>query len=340
MPLLEVSQLQVSFDTPEGEVHAVAGADFEVREGETLAIVGESGSGKSQLAMAIMGLLAENGRATGMACFKGNDLMQMTRSELNRLRGREIAMIFQDPMTSLNPFLTIEQQMTEVVKHHQGLRHQEAVAHAVEMLRAVRIPDPEERIRQYPHEYSGGMRQRVLIAMALLCEPDLLIADEPTTALDVTVQAQITKLVGELRNKTRMAIVLITHDLSVVAGICDRIIVMYAGQIMESGSVDDIFYRPQHPYTRGLLASVPRLDRVDEEALHAIPGNPPNLLDVPRGCSFRNRCVEAREACRQTPPVWRDESGHMSRCVNGIPGGTPMSVISDEEKASGQGNAT
>jgi len=321
MSLLDVLQLEVSFDTAEGEVHAVRGADFKLDEGETLAIVGESGSGKSQLVMAITGLLAENGRARGTACFKGQDLMKLSQRQLNRLRGREIAMIFQDPMTSLNPFLTIEKQMTEVVKHHQDLSHHEAVAHAVEMLRAVRIPDPEERIRQYPHEYSGGMRQRVMIAMALLCEPDLLIADEPTTALDVTVQAQITRLVGELREKTRMAIILITHDLSVVAGICDRIIVMYAGQIVECGTVDDIFYRPQHPYTRGLLASLPRLDRADEDELHAIPGNPPNLLELPRGCSFRGRCAEAREACRKPPPVWRDETGHMSRCVNGIPGG-------------------
>ncbi len=247
--------------------------------------------------------------------------MQMNQHDLNQVRGREIAMIFQDPMTSLNPFLTIEQQMTEVLMHHQGLRHHEAVAHAVEMLRAVRIPDPEERIRQYPHEYSGGMRQRVMIAMALLCEPDLLIADEPTTALDVTVQAQITRLIGELREKTHMAIILITHDLGVVAGICDRIIVMYAGQMVECGSVDDIFYRPQHPYTQGLLASVPRLDRAAENELHAIPGNPPNLLEMPGGCSFRDRCAQARKACEQAPPVWRDAHGRMSRCVNEMPGG-------------------
>jgi oligopeptide transport system ATP-binding protein len=230
-------------------------------------------------------------------------------------------MIFQDPMTSLNPFLTIEQQMTEVVMHHQKLRHQEAVGQAVELLRAVRIPDPEERIRQYPHEYSGGMRQRVMIAMALLCEPDLLIADEPTTALDVTVQAQITRLVGELREKTRMAMILITHDLAVVAGICDRIMVMYAGQMVECGTVDDIFYRPQHPYTQGLLASVPRLDGVSDDELHAIPGNPPNLLVLPSGCSFRDRCAQAREDCEQTPPLWQDDQGRKSRCVNPIPGG-------------------
>jgi len=321
MPLLEVNQLKVSFATADGEVQAVKGVDFCVDEGETLAIVGESGSGKSQLVMAIMGLLAENGNAKGVATFKGADLMQMNQRQLSRVRGKDIAMIFQDPMTSLNPFLSIEQQMIEVVMHHQKLGHRQALAHAVEMLRAVRIPDPEERIRQYPHEYSGGMRQRVMIAMALLCEPDLLIADEPTTALDVTVQAQITRLVKELREKTRMAMILITHDLSAVAGICDRIVVMYAGQLVECGTVDDIFYRPQHPYTRGLLASVPRLDRQADDELHAIPGNPPNLLALPGGCCFRDRCAEARAACEQAPPVWRDEHGRMSRCVNEMPGG-------------------
>jgi oligopeptide transport system ATP-binding protein len=257
----------------------------------------------------------------------------LSQQELNRVRGKEIAIIFQDPMTSLNPFLTIEQQMSEVGMHHQGLSRQQARAQAVEMLRAVRIPDPEERIRQYPHEYSGGMRQRVMIAMSLLCQPDLLIADEPTTALDVTVQAQITRLIGELREKTRMAIILITHDLAVVAGICDRIIVMYAGQTVESGTVDDIFYRPHHPYTRGLLASVPRLDTDAGAALHAIPGNPPNLLALPAGCCFRDRCSEARAACAQTPPLWRDAHGHTSRCVNDMPGGKAQSAPAPAQHA-------
>jgi oligopeptide transport system ATP-binding protein len=321
MGLLDVQDLLVSFDTPEGEVRAVNGIDFHLDEGETLAIVGESGSGKSQLVMALMGLLAENGKASGVARFRDKDLMQMTQRELNGVRGKDIAMIFQDPMTSLNPFLTIERQMTEVLIHHQNMRHQEAVEKAVEMLRAVRIPDPEERIRQYPHEYSGGMRQRVMIAMGLLCQPDLLIADEPSTALDVTVQAQITTLVGELREKTHMSIILITHDLAVVAGICDRILVMYAGKVVESGTVDDIFYSPQHPYTQGLLDSVPRLDRVTDDELHAIPGNPPNLLDLPSGCSFRDRCAQAREECMSEPPTWRTKQGRMSRCVNGLPEG-------------------
>ena len=321
MPLLEVANLEVRFDTPEGVVKAVNGMSFELAEGETLAIVGESGSGKSQLVMAVMGLLAENGSASGNAMFHGKDLMSMTAKELNAVRGRHIAMIFQDPMTSLNPYLTIEKQMVEVAMHHQGLSRDEARAHAVEMLRAVRIPDPEERIRQYPHEYSGGMRQRVMIAMGLLCEPELLIADEPSTALDVTIQAQITELVAQLRKQTRMAIILITHDLAAVAEISDRIIVMYAGELVETGSVDDIFYRPQHPYTRGLLASVPRLDRVSDDELQAIPGNPPNLLELPQGCRFRDRCSQAMEECVQRPPLWVADDGRKSRCFLPMEGG-------------------
>jgi oligopeptide transport system ATP-binding protein len=328
MALLEVRDLRVQFETPEGVVQAVNGIDFQVESGETLAIVGESGAGKSQLVMAIMGLLAENGSASGEADFKGRDLMKMPPKELNKIRGREIAMIFQDPMTSLNPFLTIEKQMTEVVMHHQGLRKQEARAHAVEMLRAVRIPDPEERVKQYPHEYSGGMRQRVMIAMGLLCEPDLLIADEPSTALDVTVQAQITQLVGELRDKSNMSVILITHDLAVVAEVCDRIIVMYAGEMVETGTVDDIFYRPRHPYTQGLLASVPRLDRLSDDELHAIPGNPPNLLDLPSGCRFRDRCSMAREVCFGVPPLQVQEDGCMSRCFIDMNNGEFLSAES------------
>ena len=314
MELLRVSGLEVSFDTPEGVVKAVNGVDFELSEGETLAIVGESGAGKSQLVMAMMGLLAENGSASGMAEFQGTDLLQMKPKDLNGIRGKHIAMIFQDPMTSLNPYLTIEKQMTEVVMHHQGLRKEEAREHAVEMLRAVRIPDPEERIKQYPHEYSGGMRQRVMIAMGLLCRPDLLIADEPSTALDVTIQAQITQLVGELSRKTNMSVILITHDMAVVAEICDRVIVMYAGEVVESGTAADIFYRPLHPYTKGLLASVPRLDQVFDDELHAIPGNPPNLLELPEGCRFRDRCEQVMEQCADTPPVWQGDKGRMCRC--------------------------
>lgn len=326
MALLEVTGLQVKFDTPEGEVQAVNGFDFSVRRGESIAIVGESGAGKSQAVMAIMGLLAENGSATGKAEFNGQDLMQMSRKELNKIRGSEIAMIFQDPMTSLNPYLTIEKQMVEVITHHQSLRREEARAHAVEMLRAVRIPAPEERVKQYPHEFSGGMRQRVMIAMGLLCEPGLLIADEPTTALDVTVQAQITRLVGELREKSNMSLILITHDLAVVAEVCDRVLVMYAGQLVETGSLDDIFYRPQHPYTQGLLASVPRMDRPADDDLHSIPGNPPNLMNLGSGCHFRERCSKVMDICSEDPPLQVAQDGRMSRCFIDMTNGEMVNV--------------
>jgi oligopeptide transport system ATP-binding protein len=319
--LLKVCKLEVGFDTPE------------VAEGETLAIVGESGSGKSQMVLSFMGLLAENGHVSGEAFFRGTDLLKMKPGDLNKIRGRHIAMIFQDPMTSLNPYLTIEKQMAEVVMHHQGLGREEARSHAVEMLRAVRIPDPEERIKQYPHEYSGGMRQRVMIAIGLLCEPDLLIADEPSTALDVTVQAQITELVSELRKHTHMALILITHDLSAVAEIADRIVVMYAGEAVETGTVDDIFYRPHHPYTRGLLASVPRLDRESDDELQAIPGNPPNLLELPDGCRFRDRCTEATEQCRQRPPLWVTDDGRTSLCVLPFEGGNMVAEPADAGEA-------
>ncbi len=314
MSLLEVRNLTVSFDTPEGEVHAVNGIDFSLEPGETLAVVGESGSGKSQTALSLLGLLAENGRAVGEARYRGRDLLSMTATELNEIRGEQIAMIFQDPMTSLNPYMSIEQQMLEVLYRHRRMKKAEARERAVEMLRQVQIPDPEQRIRQYPHEYSGGMQQRVMIAMGLLCEPDLLIADEPTTALDVTVQHQISRLMRHLRTNSNTAILLITHDLGVVAGLCDKVLVMYAGQVMEFGSVEDIFYRPQHPYTRGLLRSVPRLDRGDESGMHAIPGNPPNLLELPAGCPFRDRCESAFESCVQMPPLEQLPGGGLKRC--------------------------
>jgi oligopeptide transport system ATP-binding protein len=333
MSLLRVSNLEVSFDTREGEVKAVNGMNFEVDEGETLAIVGESGAGKSQLVLSFMGLLAENGSVSGEALFRDKDLLRMKPRELNGIRGRHIAMIFQDPMTSLNPFLTIEKQMTEVVVHHHGLRKDEARAQAIEMLRAVRIPDPEERIRQYPHEYSGGMRQRVMIAIGLLGQPELLIADEPSTALDVTIQAQIAELVSEIRKETRMSLILITHDLAAVAEVADRVIVMYAGEAVETGTVDDIFYRPQHPYTRGLLASVPRLDRASDDELQAIPGNPPNLLDLPSGCRFRDRCSEATEQCRERPPLWFAEDGRTSRCYLPMEGGEIVAEADQVEEA-------
>lgn len=321
MALLDIRGLEVEFDTPDGVVKAVNGLDFSLGEGETLGIVGESGAGKSQMMMAIMGLLAENGRSRGEALYRGRDLLQMNAQELNAIRGSHVAMIFQDPMTSLNPYLTIEKQMVEVVMQHQELRREEAREQAIEMLRAVRIPDAEERIRQYPHEYSGGMRQRVMIAMGLLCQPELLIADEPSTALDVTVQAQITRLIAELRDAANMSIILITHDLAVVAETCDRIIVMYAGEIVEAGSTEEIFYRPAHPYTRGLLGSVPRMDRDSDHELNAIPGNPPNLQELPEGCHFRDRCVDAQARCANRPPLWLGDEGRLSRCIQPLQGG-------------------
>jgi len=317
--LLEVKDLDVGFDTPEGEVHAVNHLEFSLEAGDTLALVGESGSGKTQTVMGILGLLAENGHASGQALFKGKDLLQMNSLELNQHRGSEIAMIFQDPMTSLNPYLRIEKQMIEVVMHHGGLKKAEARTKAVELLRAVRIADPERIIRQYPHELSGGMRQKVMVAMGLLSEPELLIADEPTAALDVTVKAQITHLMSELRKKSNAAIILISHDLGIVAGLCDRVLVMYAGEAVECGSVDQIYYEPKHPYTQGLLNSVPRLDRPDDTEMVAIPGNPPNLLSLPGGCKFRDRCPKAFDACTQSPPMQVGQDLHAYRCFLGVP---------------------
>ncbi|MDX2418069.1 MAG: ABC transporter ATP-binding protein [Xanthomonadales bacterium] len=317
MALLEVKDLNVGFDTPEGEVHAVNQLNFSIEAGDTLALVGESGSGKTQSVMAILGLLAENGHVSGQALFKGQDLLQMNSSELNRHRGSEIAMIFQDPMTSLNPYLRLDKQMIEVIVHHQGLRKAEARAKAVEMLRAVHIPDPERIIRQYPHEISGGQRQKVMVAMGLLSEPELLIADEPTAALDVTVQVQVTHLMAALRKTSNAAIILISHDLGIVAGLCDRVLVMYAGEAVECGSVDQIYYDPKHPYTQGLLNSVPRLDQPDDRQLEAIPGNPPNLLNLPVGCKFRDRCPKAFDACSEKPPMQLDEDRHAYRCFLG-----------------------
>ena len=317
MPLLEIKDLDVGFDTPEGEVHAVNYLNFSIDAGDKLALVGESGSGKTQTVMAILGLLAENGHVTGQALFKGKDLLQMNTAELNQHRGNEIAMIFQDPMTSLNPYLRIDRQMIEVVLHHKGLKKAEAIAKAVEMLRAVHIPDPERIIRQYPHELSGGMRQKVMVAMGLLSEPELLIADEPTAALDVTVQVQVTRLMSTLREKSNTAIILISHDLGIVAGLCDRVLVMYAGEAVESGSVNQIYYDPKHPYTQGLLSSVPRLDKAEDRELETIPGNPPNLLALPGGCNFRDRCPKAFDACIEKPPMQVDEERHAFRCFLG-----------------------
>lgn len=312
--LLKVEQLEVLFNTRDGQVRAVNKLDFSMESGETLAIVGESGSGKSQTALAIMQLLAENGEARGCASFYGRNLLEMTATEINEVRGEHIAMIFQDPTSSLNPYMTIEEQMLEVLVRHRQMSRKDARLRVLEMLTQVDIPDPERRIRQYPHEYSGGMQQRVLIAMGLLCQPELLIADEPTTALDVTVQDQIKRLMRELKEKSNTSILLITHDLGVVAGLADKVLVMYAGQLVECASVDDIFYRPRHPYTTALLKAVPRLDHVGDYDMHPIPGNPPNLLSLPTGCPFRTRCSEAFDACSEMPAVREVVPGHELRC--------------------------
>lgn len=301
MALLEISNLNVRFGTPEGCIHAVNGVSFSLDKGEAMGIVGESGSGKSQLSFSILGLLAANGRATGSVKFDGQEILNLPDPELNRLRAARISIIFQDPMTALNPYMRISDQLGEVLMLHKGLSRHDAIKEAVAMLDAVRIPDAKNRVRLFPHEFSGGMRQRVMIAMALLCKPDLLIADEPTTALDVTVQAQIMKLLGELRRELGMATILITHDLGVVAGFCERAIVLYGGQVMEQSAVDPLFARPTHPYTRGLLAALPRLDA--EGMMTPIRGNPPNMTGAPQGCPFRPRCDFAETRCAEVMPA-------------------------------------
>ena len=314
--LLEVHNLRVRFQTEDGEVEAVNGVNFSLGSGETLGIVGESGSGKSQTVLSIMGLLAGNGKASGKVVFNGRDLLSMSTKELNAVRGANIGMVFQDPMTSLNPYLRISTQLTESLMAHRGMSKKDALARAIEVLDAVKIPDAKNRVHYYPHEFSGGMRQRVVIAMALLCKPQLIIADEPTTALDVTVQAQILNLLKELQKDFGVAIILITHDLGVVAGLCDRVMVMYGGQVMEYATLNQIFHQPEHPYTRGLLKSVPRLDGADHGRLLTIPGNPPDLTSLPAGCPFSPRCADVQDRCRSERPVLTYQQDERARACH------------------------
>ncbi|MBC5686765.1 ABC transporter ATP-binding protein [Roseburia sp. AM51-8] len=314
--LVDIKNERLSFFTPAGEVKALNDVSIHLKEGEVLGIVGESGSGKSVTAYSLMGLTAHPGKLIGGTLqFNGHEIEEMGEKEMRKIRGKEISIIFQDPMTSLNPVYTIGNQITEVIRLHTDKDKKQAYARAKELLELVGINEPEKRLKQYPHELSGGMRQRVMIAIALACEPKLLIADEPTTALDVTIQAQILELMMELKDKLGMAIIMITHDLGVVASMCDRIAVMYAGRIVEYGTTDDIFYRPHHMYTKGLIRSIPRLDTKEHERLVPIEGTPVDLLNPPAGCPFAPRCEACMKIClREMPPVTQFDDVHYTQC--------------------------
>src|SRR5438874_11184691 len=315
--LLDVNDLEVHFSTVDGTVRAVDGVSFELERGKVLGIVGESGSGKSVTAMTLMGLTrGVNARFQGEVLYKGRDLLKVSERELQDFRGNEIGMIFQDPMTSLNPVYRIGEQISEAIRTHETIDKRGARRRAVELLRQVGIPNPDSRVDDFPHQFSGGMRQRAMIAMALSCNPDVLIADEPTTALDVTIQAQIIELIGRLKDDFNSAVILITHDLGVVAEIADEIVVMYAGRVVERAAKSELFYDPQHPYTWGLLGSIPRLDRPRPEKLHSIKGSPPSLINLPRGCKFRPRCPHAFDKCMEEPDLANrvEEPGHVDRC--------------------------
>lgn len=314
MNLLDVKKLSIDFATDDGGVSAVRDLSFSLAAGETLGIVGESGSGKSQTAMAILRLMARNATVKGRIFFQGQDLLELSTADMLKVRGQRIGMIFQDPMTALNPHLRVGTQLAEVLVAHRGQSWSAAMAESARMLQAVHIPAAEQRLQQYPHEMSGGQRQRVMIAMALLCRPQLLIADEPTTALDVTVQAQILRLLAELRREFGLAIILITHDLGVMAGICERALVMYGGQMMEQGPCRELLQKPTHPYTRALIASRPRLDGDLARALPTIAGSPPNMADRAPGCPFAPRCPRVEDICRLQMPEPRSVMGQWSAC--------------------------
>ena len=315
-PVLAVKDLKTYFSTNDGTVKAVDGVSFELEKGETLGVVGESGSGKSVLNLSLMRLVPHSNSVTaGEIVLDGTDLNSLSEREVRRIRGRRMAMIFQDPMASLNPYLKISTQMTEITRLHRGHGKRAARDHAVEMLRAVGIPDAEARIDSYPHEFSGGMRQRAMIAMAMSCEPEVLIADEPTTALDVTIQAQILELIKDLRSRTGTSVILVTHDLGVVAGMAERIVVMYAGKVFEQARTKDLFARPANPYTIGLLKSVPDPAREKGKQLHQIRGLPPDVANLPPGCPFSERCDRAEDICRREfPPFIEIDHGHHSLC--------------------------
>ncbi len=315
--LLEVKDLSVRFATEDGVVQAVDGVSFQLERGKVLGIVGESGSGKSVTAMTIMGLTRDvNARFGGEVLYQDRDLLELSDVEMQNYRGNEIGMIFQDPMTSLNPVYRIGEQIVEAIQAHEPLDKPQARRRAVELLRQVGIPNPESRVDDYPHQFSGGMRQRAMIAMALSCNPSVLIADEPTTALDVTIQAQIIELISKLKVDFNSSVIMITHDLGVVAEIADEIIVMYAGRVVERSQTRDLFYDPQHPYTWGLLGSIPRLDRPRTKRLFSIAGTPPSLINMPQGCKFRPRCTHAFAKCVEEPELENrvETPGHLDRC--------------------------
>ena len=343
--ILEVRDLRTSFYTPAGVVPAVGGVSFKLKKGSVLGIVGESGSGKSVTAYSILQILTPPGCIdSGSIKFRGQELVGMSEKEMRKIRGNKISIIFQDPMTSLNPVYTVGNQLIETIVLHTDRNKEEAFARAVEMLTMVGINDPERRMHQYPYELSGGMRQRVMIAMALVCEPDILIADEPTTALDVTIQAQILELMRELQRRLGMAIIMITHDLGVVAGMCDEVIVMYAGHLVERGSASEIFFRPKHEYTKGLMRSIPRIENDEKERLIPISGVPVDMLLLPEGCAFAPRCERAMKVCLAQKPdeYWINNHQHLSSCWVNVkegqlaetetPDGRPMLLVKEEEE--------